>query len=207
MKAVWIPDLMNTIVTLMISDKRWIPSPRLSYHVLGFIHFDLGYSLYKQSYLFGVNHHLDTLSSTIPLQTKRLLDAPLVFRRCSYSSMSQNTTRHYTSEQYLLPADTVETARFVWIFSGCDLHDKFEPCRLNHQHAWITQAFENRLHIAPVSLNTGDKVLESAAGSGNYTPTSNPFSIDQYYSKESGRLNSKQKTLQMDVLSMWNVLT
>ncbi|KAJ3860468.1 hypothetical protein EV359DRAFT_85288 [Lentinula novae-zelandiae] len=62
--------------------------------------------------------------------------------------MSQNTTRHYTSEQYLLPADTVETAR------------------LNHQHAWITQAFENRLRIAPVSLNTGDKVLESAAGSG-----------------------------------------
>ncbi|KAJ4472099.1 hypothetical protein J3R30DRAFT_1034351 [Lentinula aciculospora] len=56
--------------------------------------------------------------------------------------------RYYASTQYILPADQAETAR------------------LNEQHIIILKAFENRLFLAPLNLNTGDRVLESAAGSG-----------------------------------------
>ncbi|KAJ3967978.1 hypothetical protein EV361DRAFT_448983 [Lentinula raphanica] len=57
-------------------------------------------------------------------------------------------SRHYSSAQYLLPADAEETIR------------------LNVQHKWITQIYGNRLYVAPLSLKTGDMVLESGAGSG-----------------------------------------
>ncbi|KAJ4472098.1 hypothetical protein J3R30DRAFT_1034336 [Lentinula aciculospora] len=56
--------------------------------------------------------------------------------------------RYYVSTEYLLPADKAETVR------------------LNEQHSMIIKAFENRLFLAPVNFNNGDKVLESAAGSG-----------------------------------------
>ncbi|KAF5392919.1 hypothetical protein D9757_001060 [Collybiopsis confluens] len=55
--------------------------------------------------------------------------------------------RYYASEQYLLPADTTETARSV-------------------HHRVIVAAFANRLLLAPVELKTGNYVLESAAGTG-----------------------------------------
>ncbi|KIK61352.1 hypothetical protein GYMLUDRAFT_42936 [Collybiopsis luxurians FD-317 M1] len=56
--------------------------------------------------------------------------------------------RYYASEHYPLPADEVETAR------------------LNLQHQVIVQSFENRLSLVPVELKSGDRVLESAAGTG-----------------------------------------
>ncbi|KAF5371902.1 hypothetical protein D9757_010608 [Collybiopsis confluens] len=58
------------------------------------------------------------------------------------------TQRHYASEQYLLPADEVETNR------------------LDYQHLFTFKTFENRLSIAPIDLKSGDRVLESAAGTG-----------------------------------------
>ncbi|KAJ3921429.1 hypothetical protein F5877DRAFT_64922 [Lentinula edodes] len=61
---------------------------------------------------------------------------------------SVTSQRYYSSVQYLLPADREETAR------------------LNAQHLIIVKAFENRLSLAPLNLVAGDKVLESAAGSG-----------------------------------------
>ncbi|KAJ4465077.1 hypothetical protein J3R30DRAFT_2951639 [Lentinula aciculospora] len=62
---------------------------------------------------------------------------------------SSKSQRYYASiGQYLLPADEVETQR------------------LNKQHDIIVRAFEHRLVIAPVNLQSGDPVLESAAGSG-----------------------------------------
>ncbi|KAJ4469774.1 hypothetical protein C8J55DRAFT_564422 [Lentinula edodes] len=60
----------------------------------------------------------------------------------------QDQARYYASRQYLLPADQAETKR------------------LNEQHLIVVKAFENRLSLAPLTLHTGDKVLESAAGSG-----------------------------------------
>ncbi|KAJ4475523.1 hypothetical protein J3R30DRAFT_3405800 [Lentinula aciculospora] len=56
--------------------------------------------------------------------------------------------RYYASKQYPLPADSAETKR------------------LNAQHRMIINAFEGRHSIAPMSLVTGDRILESAAGSG-----------------------------------------
>ncbi|KAJ4470959.1 hypothetical protein J3R30DRAFT_3532531 [Lentinula aciculospora] len=56
--------------------------------------------------------------------------------------------RYYPSPQYLLPAD------------------EKEAIRLDAQHLIIVKAFENRLSLAPLTLTAGDKVLESAAGSG-----------------------------------------
>ncbi|KIK66232.1 hypothetical protein GYMLUDRAFT_157580 [Collybiopsis luxurians FD-317 M1] len=56
--------------------------------------------------------------------------------------------RYYASKQYLLPADETETSR------------------LNKQHRVITRAFDNRLSLAPLDLRTGDRVLESGAGTG-----------------------------------------
>ncbi|KAH7875791.1 S-adenosyl-L-methionine-dependent methyltransferase, partial [Lentinula edodes] len=38
--------------------------------------------------------------------------------------------------------------------------------RLNRQHDIIVRAFDDRLSVAPISLRNGDRVLESAAGSG-----------------------------------------
>ncbi|KAJ3823701.1 hypothetical protein F5880DRAFT_488231 [Lentinula raphanica] len=55
---------------------------------------------------------------------------------------------YHNATQYLLPADAEETSR------------------LKTQHKWITEAYENRLYVAPVSFKTGDMVLESGAGSG-----------------------------------------
>ncbi|KAJ3906179.1 hypothetical protein F5879DRAFT_947283 [Lentinula edodes] len=60
----------------------------------------------------------------------------------------QLSKRYYASTQYLLPADDVETRR------------------LNAQHNIITNAFGGKLSVAPTNLATGDRVLESAAGSG-----------------------------------------
>ncbi|KAJ3898835.1 hypothetical protein F5879DRAFT_576726 [Lentinula edodes] len=60
----------------------------------------------------------------------------------------QPTGRYYASKQYLLPADNVETQR------------------LNTQHNMIVNAFGGKLFVAPTNLTTGDRVLESAAGSG-----------------------------------------
>ncbi|KAJ3869612.1 hypothetical protein EV359DRAFT_59716 [Lentinula novae-zelandiae] len=60
----------------------------------------------------------------------------------------QLSQRYYALTQYLLPADDVETRR------------------LNAQHNIITNAFGGKLSVAPTNLATGDRVLESAAGSG-----------------------------------------
>ncbi|KIK52161.1 hypothetical protein GYMLUDRAFT_50042 [Collybiopsis luxurians FD-317 M1] len=56
--------------------------------------------------------------------------------------------RYYVSEQYLLPADETETAR------------------LNSQHYVYVKLFGNKLSLAPLQLKSGDRVLESAAGTG-----------------------------------------
>ncbi|KIK66229.1 hypothetical protein GYMLUDRAFT_157904 [Collybiopsis luxurians FD-317 M1] len=56
--------------------------------------------------------------------------------------------RYYASKQYLLPADEPETSR------------------LNKQHRVIIRAFDNQLSLAPLDLQTGDRVLESGAGTG-----------------------------------------
>ncbi|KAJ3992331.1 hypothetical protein F5050DRAFT_1857440 [Lentinula boryana] len=60
----------------------------------------------------------------------------------------ESSQRYYASKQYLLPADNVETKR------------------LDTQHDMITNVFGGRLSMAPTTLITGDRVLESAAGSG-----------------------------------------
>ncbi|KAJ3728970.1 hypothetical protein DFJ43DRAFT_1191458 [Lentinula guzmanii] len=60
----------------------------------------------------------------------------------------QPSFRYYASKQYLLPADNIETNR------------------VNAQHNIVNNALNGRLHVAPTSLTTGDRVLESAAGSG-----------------------------------------
>ncbi|KAF9072813.1 hypothetical protein BDP27DRAFT_1417875 [Rhodocollybia butyracea] len=63
--------------------------------------------------------------------------------------MEDISPRHYTSiETYLLPDDNLETER------------------LSVHHRIITKACEDRLILAPVSLRSNDRVLESAAGSG-----------------------------------------
>ncbi|KIK61451.1 hypothetical protein GYMLUDRAFT_243627 [Collybiopsis luxurians FD-317 M1] len=56
--------------------------------------------------------------------------------------------RYYASEQYLLPADEAETAR------------------LGLQHRVFSKSFENRISLAPLNLQSGGRVLESAAGTG-----------------------------------------
>ncbi|KIK57592.1 hypothetical protein GYMLUDRAFT_46155 [Collybiopsis luxurians FD-317 M1] len=56
--------------------------------------------------------------------------------------------RYYASKQYLLPADESETTR------------------LNTQHRVLTRAFENKLSLAPLKLQSSDRVLESGAGTG-----------------------------------------
>ncbi|KAF5377384.1 hypothetical protein D9757_009707 [Collybiopsis confluens] len=61
----------------------------------------------------------------------------------------QRPQRYYASERYLLPADADESAR------------------LDAQHRSIVRAFENRLSLIPMTnFKTGDRVLESAAGTG-----------------------------------------
>ncbi|KAJ3748913.1 hypothetical protein DFH05DRAFT_1520521 [Lentinula detonsa] len=60
----------------------------------------------------------------------------------------QSSQRYYASKQYLLPADNAETKR------------------LEVQHNMITGVLGGRLSVAPTNLNTGDRILESAAGSG-----------------------------------------
>ncbi|KAJ3909723.1 hypothetical protein F5879DRAFT_932508 [Lentinula edodes] len=63
--------------------------------------------------------------------------------------VQQSSERYYASStQYPLPADKAETQR------------------LNRQHDIIVRAFDDRLSVAPISLRNGDRVLESAAGSG-----------------------------------------
>ncbi|KIK57594.1 hypothetical protein GYMLUDRAFT_172720 [Collybiopsis luxurians FD-317 M1] len=57
-------------------------------------------------------------------------------------------SRYYASQQYLLPADELETTR------------------LNLQHEVLTRAFDNKLSLAPLDLQAGNMVLESAAGTG-----------------------------------------
>ncbi|KAF5386360.1 hypothetical protein D9757_006664 [Collybiopsis confluens] len=65
------------------------------------------------------------------------------------SQQRQDSQRYYASEQYLLPADTVETAR------------------LNTQHQVFVRAFGGGLSLIPMTnFKTGDRVLESAAGTG-----------------------------------------
>ncbi|KIK55605.1 hypothetical protein GYMLUDRAFT_1018065 [Collybiopsis luxurians FD-317 M1] len=63
--------------------------------------------------------------------------------------------RYYASDQYVLPADAEETAR------------------LNEQHRFVVQCFGNQLSLAPLDLKSGDRVLESAAGSGGYIHAQN----------------------------------
>lgn len=78
---------------------------------------------------------------------------------------SVTSQRYYSSVQYLLPADREETARFVCNNSYFTyLLTMYH--RLDAQHLIIVKAFENRLSLAPLNLVAGDKVLESAAGSG-----------------------------------------
>ncbi|KIK61296.1 hypothetical protein GYMLUDRAFT_42872 [Collybiopsis luxurians FD-317 M1] len=60
----------------------------------------------------------------------------------------QNQQRYYASEHYYLPADETEAAR------------------LNLQHSVVIEAFDNRLSLASLELKSGDRVLESAAGTG-----------------------------------------
>ncbi|KAJ4469790.1 hypothetical protein C8J55DRAFT_564440 [Lentinula edodes] len=63
--------------------------------------------------------------------------------------VQQSSERYYASStQYPLPADKAETQR------------------LNRQHDIIVRAFGDRLSVTPISLKNGDRVLESAAGSG-----------------------------------------
>jgi len=65
------------------------------------------------------------------------------------AEMESPRNRHYASaHSYLLPADSLETAR------------------LSLQHRIITKAFEDRLTLAPIIFKPNDRVLESAAGSG-----------------------------------------
>ncbi|KIK61298.1 hypothetical protein GYMLUDRAFT_243492 [Collybiopsis luxurians FD-317 M1] len=59
-----------------------------------------------------------------------------------------NQQRYHASEQYLLPADEVETER------------------LNLQHRIIIRSFEDQLSLASLHLTSGNRVLESAAGTG-----------------------------------------
>ncbi|KIK57589.1 hypothetical protein GYMLUDRAFT_46149 [Collybiopsis luxurians FD-317 M1] len=59
-----------------------------------------------------------------------------------------NRQRYYASVHYLLPADESETTR------------------LNSQHRVVTRAFENKLSLVPMELQTGYRVLESGAGTG-----------------------------------------
>ncbi|KIK61405.1 hypothetical protein GYMLUDRAFT_42989 [Collybiopsis luxurians FD-317 M1] len=68
--------------------------------------------------------------------------------RPALSMVELNQQRYYASEQYLLPADAAETTR------------------LNAQHRIIVKAFGNKLSLAPMNLKSGDRVLESAAGTG-----------------------------------------
>ncbi|KAF5353040.1 hypothetical protein D9757_011860 [Collybiopsis confluens] len=63
-------------------------------------------------------------------------------------SAETSAERFYASEKYLLPADKIEAAR------------------LDVQHRVFFKAFENRLLLAPIQLKSGDRVLESAAGTG-----------------------------------------
>lgn len=67
--------------------------------------------------------------------------------------------------EYLLPADRRETERLVCfiVFPRSLTKTVF---RLNFQHRIIIRAFENQLAVAPLSLKSGDRVLESGAGSG-----------------------------------------
>ncbi|KAF9065748.1 hypothetical protein BDP27DRAFT_1424490 [Rhodocollybia butyracea] len=62
--------------------------------------------------------------------------------------MEQTVKREYASSNYLLPADSAETER------------------LNLQHRILTKAFEDRLVLAPITLRSNDRVLESGAGTG-----------------------------------------
>ncbi|KAJ3992946.1 hypothetical protein F5050DRAFT_1578617 [Lentinula boryana] len=82
----------------------------------------------------------------------------------------QPSERYYASTQYLLPADEAETKRLIWNGTRLSNTPVIELTattrRLNKQHAIIVRAFEGRLSLAPISLKTGDRVLESAAGSG-----------------------------------------
>ncbi|KAF9064049.1 hypothetical protein BDP27DRAFT_1299260 [Rhodocollybia butyracea] len=62
--------------------------------------------------------------------------------------MEPTVKREYTSSNYLLPADDVETER------------------LRIQHRILTKAFGNQLALAPITFHSNDRVLESGAGSG-----------------------------------------
>ncbi|KAF9060627.1 hypothetical protein BDP27DRAFT_1339346 [Rhodocollybia butyracea] len=62
--------------------------------------------------------------------------------------MEQTVKREYASSNYLLPADSAETER------------------LNLQHRILTKAFEDQLVLAPITLRSNDRVLESGAGTG-----------------------------------------
>ncbi|KAJ3711361.1 S-adenosyl-L-methionine-dependent methyltransferase [Lentinula raphanica] len=65
------------------------------------------------------------------------------------NNQSSRPDRFYaSSRQYLLPADKMETKR------------------LDKQHDMLTALFGGSLSVAPTHLTTGDRVLESAAGSG-----------------------------------------
>ncbi|KIK64932.1 hypothetical protein GYMLUDRAFT_240282 [Collybiopsis luxurians FD-317 M1] len=66
----------------------------------------------------------------------------------SYLSNKHDPQRYYASGQYLLPADDVETMR------------------LDAQHQMLVEAHDNKLSLAPSNLQSGDRVLESAAGTG-----------------------------------------
>ncbi|KAJ3710861.1 hypothetical protein C8R42DRAFT_729073 [Lentinula raphanica] len=64
-----------------------------------------------------------------------------------WKTSKKTSERFYASKQYLLPADNAETRR------------------LDAQHKMITSVFGG-LSMAPIKLTNGDRVLESAAGSG-----------------------------------------
>ncbi|KAJ3759697.1 hypothetical protein EV360DRAFT_81852 [Lentinula raphanica] len=60
----------------------------------------------------------------------------------------QSSHRFYASKHYLLPADNVETKR------------------LNAQHNIVNNALGGKLSAVTAKFDSGDRVLESAAGSG-----------------------------------------
>jgi len=66
------------------------------------------------------------------------------------SDTIEHFLRHYTSSQYMLPAD------------------EEEKDRLALQHRCLKMGYGNRLFLAPVTLAPGDRVLDSGVGGGSW---------------------------------------
>lgn len=78
----------------------------------------------------------------------------------------QHKERNYESAQYVLPSDGTEEERSTVIFYLLMQSTDSLNVRLNMQHRLIKQSFDGRLYIAPIELKDGDRVLESAVGTG-----------------------------------------